>query len=72
MVVNLVNDGGSKSRQHEQVARSGAECQRRDVVQGDCLNDPAPRSDSGAGAVLLASSSIRIIRHKAIPKLAKC
>jgi hypothetical protein len=45
----LVNDGGSKSRLSEQVARSEAECQRRDAVQDDCLANTAPRSFGGAG-----------------------
>jgi hypothetical protein len=43
----LENEGGSKSRRNEQVARSGAECQKCSNVQDDCITYPMIGVDGG-------------------------
>ena len=47
----LENEGGSKSRRNEQVARSEAECQRRNNLHNDCLSNPMIGENGGEGGV---------------------
>ena len=46
----LVNEGGSKSRRNEQVARSEAECQSDSYMQDDCLSTSMIDADGGEGS----------------------
>ena len=47
---SLENEGGSKSRRNEQVARSEAECQIGNYVHDDCLSTPMIDPNGGEGA----------------------
>ena len=46
----LENEGDSKSRRNEQVARSEAECQSGSYVRDECLSSPIIGADGGEGS----------------------
>ena len=72
--LRLVNDCGSKRRWNEQVARSEAECQRRNNVQDERLNNTMIGAEGGAVAsspsfLVLSMDNVNSQNQKAIDLL---
>ncbi len=60
--LRLENEGGSKSRRNEQVARSEVECQKPNDMNNDCINSTSNICQGGDGVG--SSPPLFLVRNK--------